>query len=57
MVLYHTNGGGEVWSSGVTGNGTKFWAQLQDNGNFVVHEGECCDNSTEIIWATNTTKR
>jgi hypothetical protein len=29
---------------------------VQDNGNFVVHDGECCNNSTKIIWATNTTQ-
>jgi hypothetical protein len=56
LILTRIEGGSTVWRSGVTGNGTKFWAQMQDNGNFVVHEGECCDNSTKIIWATNTTQ-
>jgi hypothetical protein len=56
LILTRIAGGSTVWRSGVTGNGANFWAQMQDNGNFVVHEGGCYDNSTKVIWATNTTQ-
>jgi hypothetical protein len=54
VINYRNDNGSVTWRSGVTGQGSKFWARMQGNGNFVVHQGECCDNNTQVIWSTNS---